>query len=263
MQLSESLILALAQGLTEFLPVSSSGHLALLTRLLSIPENPIGLTILLHVATALATIAILWHTLVRLIRDLLQRNAHAISFTGSLGIATAVTAFIGITFQKSIEAAFTSPALIGIGLLVTTGLLIAMPRNDLSTHRQNTEYYPTISWRSALLLGLLQSIAILPGISRSGATIFAGRSLGLTADQAFKTSFLLSLPTIVGAILLYLTDASDISLSANTFAAFNLAFFTGVAALLLVRNTLKMEKFHYFAFYTGILGIVILLTQAI
>ena len=197
-----ALVLGVVQGLTEFLPVSSSGHLVLAERILRVPSSGVLLEVLLHLATLIAVVALFWRDLVRLARSLFtQDDKEGRREVLFLVVGTLPIVFLGFFFQKAVAAAFTSLTLVGISLLVTGAILLAASRATPTAERSRLRLV------DAVTIGLAQAVALLPGISRSGSTLCAGILCGIEARQAARFSFLLSIPAILGAGVLKLPEA--------------------------------------------------------
>jgi len=186
------LVLGVVQGLTEFLPVSSSGHLVLGQRVLGI--NPPGLLLeaVLHLGTLVAVLILFRRDLVRLTRALFTRGQGRTEI-GRLGVATLPIVLFGLLLQPRIERAFSSMLLVGVCLLVTGGTLFLADRASRRAHREK------VRLSDSLLICLAQAAALLPGISRSGATIATGMFRGIQGSEAARFSFLLAIPAILGA----------------------------------------------------------------
>jgi undecaprenyl-diphosphatase len=252
----EAVLLGLVQGITEFLPVSSSGHLAVLEHLWKLPvESRLPLATMLHGATALAVVFYFAPLLVRLIRGLWARDAarrgSSWRMVGFILLGSVPAGVIGVAFGDLIDRAFSSPLLVGLMLLVTGGVLFgtrfARPRGETG-------------WLRSLLVGVAQAIAILPGISRSGATIASGLYLGMERKEAFEFSFLLAVPAITGAFFL---EARKVDLAALNLTALAVgmvvAFVTGLAALFVLGRAVTGRKLHWFAYYCWAAGLATIL----
>ena len=197
-----ALVLGLVQGLTEFLPVSSSGHLVLAEHILRVPSSGVLLEVLLHLATLVAVVALFWRDLVRLARSLFTRSdKEGRREVLLLVVGTLPIVFFGFFFQKTVTAAFTSLTLVGIFLLITGAILLAASRAASTAQRSRLRLVDSVT------IGLAQAVALLPGISRSGSTLCAGILSGVEARQAARFSFLLSIPAILGAGVLKLPEA--------------------------------------------------------
>ncbi len=263
MSIGEALLLGFVQGITEFLPVSSSGHLAVLEHLWKLPaESRLPLTTMLHGATALAVIFYFAPLLVRLVRGLWARDAtrRVLSWRmfGFIALASVPAAAIGVVLGDIIDRAFSYPLLVGLMLLVTGGVLFGT-RFTQSGHwgqSSSADSPHEFGWIRAFLVGIAQSIAILPGISRSGATIASGLYLGMERDRAFEFSFLLAIPAITGAFLLEFRKVDLAVLNPQALAAGMVAaFLAGLGALFLLARAVAGRKLHWFAFYCWLAGL--------
>lgn len=250
MTVLQALLLGLLQGAAEFLPISSSGHLYLAEHFLGLQELPLLFDVWLHVATLLAVclvfrakIARLFGVLCRLImRKQRPEDRFDAAMLGALLVATAITAAIGFTV-KDIDI---GPQGISLGFLCTAALLLSA--RFLVKPRAKPLPWPL----SGAITGLMQGIAVFPGISRSGSTISAAQFAGFSREEAGEYSFILAIPAILGGLLLSLKDAP--TLASQTGAgmlalAFFAAFVSGLAALLFLLKTIKKGRLHLFAFY--------------
>lgn len=256
MTLFEALLLGILQGLTEFLPVSSSGHLVLAEALLRVPTPGVFVEVALHVATLLAVVLVYRRRLATLVADAARRDPEALRYVGLLALATLPAGLVGLTLRGPIERVFHSPALVGTTLLLTGTLLWTTRWAPCRPGRER----PT--WSAALLIGAAQAVAILPGISRSGATIAAALWAGLRPDRAAEFSFLLAIPAIAGAALLETPDlaAALQDIGTTTLAAgFAAALLTGTASILLLVWMLRRSAFPAFAYYLWAVGALALL----
>lgn len=253
------LILAVVQGLTEFLPVSSSGHLVIVAEIWSsltgqaLP-NQLTLNVLLHAATLLA-ILVYYR---RRVFDLLSKDR---SVVASLVVGTIPAACAGLVLKSRFPTLLESSFVAGVMLLVTAALLLLARRLATGDRR-----YVQLSWSAALLIGIFQAAALLPGISRSGATIFAGLAVGLRRDEAATFAFLLAIPAITGAMILELPDLADagtILPTAKLALAFVVAFLVGLAAIVWLVRWLEAGKLHYFAIWCAVAGIAVIAWQVV
>lgn len=266
MEWFEALILGIIQGLTEYLPISSSGHLAIGQALFGLEDGKSNLTftVLLHVATVLSTVVILWREIVWIFKDIFSRQKWN-SYSGlnegthyaiNIIISMIPVAFVGLFFKDKIEDAFKGNLLlIGICLLVTATLLafayFAKPRQ-----REN------ISPVHAFIIGIAQAIATLPGLSRSGSTIATGLLLGDKKEKLAHFSFLMVIPPILGEAMLKTKDIFEVGFSKamegiSPLAAiigFVAAFVFGCIACKWMINIVKKGKLIYFAIYCAIVG---------
>jgi undecaprenyl-diphosphatase len=251
----EALALAVIQGLTEFLPVSSSGHLVLAQTFFGIdPASAFVYDIVLHLGTALAALVFYRRDVAGVLRGLFPPYRQAPAGLSEarrllllLAAATVPTAVIGLTFKDFFEGLFASPTAVVGALAVTGTFLIAsslLPATTLPVE--------SAPWWRAALIGVAQGIAIVPGISRSGSTIVAGLAVGLRREDAVRFSFLLALPAICGAALLELrhppvgSPGVPVALAAAGFAA---AAATGYLAILLVLRWTRAGKLWQFGLY--------------
>lgn len=261
MTVVDAIILGILQGLTEFLPISSSGHIELGSALLKVQtSNNLLFSLVVHAATALSTIVVFHKDLGLLFSDLYRLKKEATYYTSALIISAIPIAVIGLTYDKEIEGFFSGELLLVGFMLLVTGLLLAM-----------TYYAPQrngkVTLGRSLLIGLSQAIAILPGLSRSGATISTALLLGVEKEKAARFSFLMVLiPILGGSVLNFFDFSRNPEMTAGIdswilFAGFISAFISGLAACKLMISIVKKGKLIYFAFYCFIVGgIAILLS---
>ncbi|MBU1085108.1 MAG: undecaprenyl-diphosphate phosphatase [Candidatus Beckwithbacteria bacterium] len=238
----QGLILGLIQGLTEFLPVSSSGHLVITQNLFQLTEPPIIFDILVHLATSLAVIIVIFNYL---------KNINLTQIKLIL-IASIPAGVIGILLNQQIETLFSSLRLVSFSLIVT-GLI-------LFSTKKLAKKKSSLNSKNSFFIGLAQALAIIPGISRSGSTITAGLHQGLTPKDAFNFSFLISLPAIFGAQLLQLNKLGNLSSAELPTLAigFFTAFISGLLALKTFKKLVIKGKLSYFGFYCLALGCIVL-----
>lgn len=256
-------ILALVQGLTEFLPVSSSGHLALTSEVLersgnAVPEAGLALNVVLHAGTLVAVAVVYGRDLVRMLTEAVRGNPRTLLL---VGVGTVPAGLVGVFLKDRFEALTEDATVSAVCLLVTAALLIAGERDrrarieargglaDASGGRR-------VGFTDAILIGLAQALAILPGISRSGATIATGLLRGLDAREAARFSFLLGFVAISGAAVLEVPDAlaDDRSEPLRLLFGFVLSAVVGVAALRLLLVALSKGAFVWFALYCASVG---------
>lgn len=263
-------ILGIVQGLTEYLPVSSSGHLVLGRELLGVEEPDLFFDIMVHVATLLVTVIFYARSIGRMVTETGEELRDRVNggsttdrplarLSGLIVLGTIPTGLIGVVFKDRLEALFDEPRAACAMLLVTAALLIGT-RFTAATGRSDGE----MTWKDALLIGTVQGLAIIPGISRSGSTIAAALFLGLDRELAARFSFLLSVPAILGALVLKLKDVGDGGLAIDggaTAIGFVAALVTGFAALVALLPLVRRGQLHWFAFYlvpTGLAGLMLL-----
>lgn len=255
----EALLLGIVQGLTEFLPVSSSGHLALFTELLGgnrLPEENLLFTILVHAATALATIIVFRKDIATILSGVFSNGtSEARHFVGKIIVSMLPAVGIGLFFEEEITALFGSNlALVGAMLCLTALLLFFTDRT--------TEKQQSITYKIALIIGIAQAIAILPGISRSGATIATALLIGIARPEAARFSFLMVIPLILGSMAKTLLDNGTISFGTVAIlpmvVGFVAALVSGILACTLMIALVKRSKLVYFAVYCAVVGVAAL-----
>ncbi len=257
MNILEALILGIVQGLTEFLPVSSSGHIELGKAILKTDTaDNLLFSIVVHGATALSTLVVFRKLIFDLLRGILQfSNNESTQYLFKIIISMIPVGVIGILFEDKIDALFTGDVLfVGLMLLVTGSLL------TFSYFSKNTN--KDISFGRAIIIGIAQAIAILPGISRSGATISTALMLGVDKEKATSFSFLMVLPPIIGATLLKVKDYLEAPVIAGGISStmlavgFIAAFLSGLFACTWMIKIVKRGKLIYFAYYCFAIGII-------
>ena len=255
----EALILGLIQGLTEYLPVSSSGHLAIGQAIFGMEygEENLMFTVAVHVATILSTIVILWSEIDWIFRGLFKFELNAeTKYVLNILVSMIPVGIVGLFFKDQVEAIFGSGLLVvGCCLLITASLLIF---SYLAKPRQKEK----ISWKDALIIGIAQAIAVLPGVSRSGSTIATGLLLGNKKESLAQFSFLMVIPPILGEALLdvlKMAKGENVTGSIETFplmVGFVAAFLAGCFACKWMINIVKRGKLIYFGIYCAIVGVV-------
>ncbi len=255
----EALILGIIQGLTEYLPVSSSGHLAIGQALFGMNDGADNLmfTVAVHVATVLSTIVILWTEIDWIIRGLFKCELNAeTKYVLNIVVSMIPVGIVGLFFKDQVEEIFGSGLLVvGCCLLITAALLTfsyyAKPRPK-----------EHISWKDALIIGIAQAIAVLPGVSRSGSTIATGLMLGNKKESLAQFSFLMVIPPILGEALLdvlKMVKGEDVMGGIDTLPlliGFLAAFISGCVACKWMINIVKKGKLIYFGIYCAIVGVI-------
>ena len=259
MDILQAIIMGIVQGLTEFLPVSSSGHLALASEILGTDlaaEDDLTFSLALHAATVLSTIVVLWHEVWRILRGAFSRKFNdEQAYILKIVISMIPIGIVGFCLMDYIEAAFSSLLVVGIMLLVTAALLTF-------AYKAKPRQKDTISYRDAFIIGLAQSVAVLPGLSRSGSTIATGLLLGNRKESVAQFSFLMVLPPILGNALLDILKG-DFGGSVDILplmAGFIAAFITGCLACKFMIEVVKRGKLIYFAIYCAIVGCITIAT---
>ena len=262
MRLIETIILGIVQGLTEFLPVSSSGHLELSRAILgsnSMPQQSLLMTVVLHAATALSTIVIFRKDIAQLLSGLFQfKNNEQFRYAVKILLSMIPAAVTGILFESEIEQLFGGQILaVGLMLLIT-GTLLFLADKAKNTGKQ-------ISYWNAFVIGIAQTVAILPGISRSGATISASVLLGIDRQKATRFSFLMVVPLILGKIAKDIVSGTlaqsqtPITLLMVGFAS---AFIVGLIACRWMIALVRKSQLKYFSFYCYIVGLAAIIYAA-
>lgn len=259
MEWFEALILGIVQGLTEYLPVSSSGHLAIGAHLFGMSgEENLTFTVAVHVATVLSTVVILWKEIVWIFADIFKwKWNEGMKYAVNILVSMIPVAIVGLLFKDKVEEIFGSGLLVvGICLLVTAALLafsyFARPRQ-----REN------ISPLHAFIIGIAQALAVLPGLSRSGSTIATGLLLGNKKERLAQFSFLMVIPPILGEALLDVKDMAELGVSQAMAGlspmalavGFIAAFVSGCLACQWMVNLVKKGKLIWFAVYCAVVGI--------
>jgi len=256
MDIIDSLILGVIQGLTEFLPVSSSGHLELGKALLgdtSLPKESMIFTVVLHFATALSTIVVFRKDLLEIIVDLtkFEWNVNT-QFVFKIAVSMLPAVIIGLLFESQLESLFSNNISLVGAMLIVTGLLLL-----LADRAQNTT--KNVNFKNAFTVGLAQAIAMLPGISRSGATISTAVLLGIDKTKAARFSFLMVIPLIFGKIFKDLLSGEltyDSTQLTTLSIGFISAFLSGLLACTWMIKLVKNSKLKYFALYCGLIGVL-------
>lgn len=258
MTLSVVIILALIQGLTEFFPVSSSGHLALIPFMFGFTMmNPVAFDVFLHLGTLGAVVLFLWKDIVSIIKRLFGKDRTVYQLIMKIIIALIPAILAGVLFNDSISSLFediTKVGYIGYAYLGTAFLLFV---SIFFLHGKKT--IETITYWDALIIGCFQALALVPGFSRSGFTLFGSLLIGLKRKEAFKFSFLISIPVILGASVLELKDMQTIDISRLYLGiGFILALISGLLALIWLKKILSQAKLWVFGIYCALLGILVL-----
>ena len=254
----EALVLGLVQGLTEYLPVSSSGHLAIGSALFGIEgEENLAFTIVVHVATVLSTLVVLWKEIEWILRGMFKMKMNAETrYAINIVVSMIPIGIVGVFFKDEVEIIFGSGLLIVGCMLMLTALLLTF--SYYAKPRQKKD----ISIRDAFIIGLSQACAVLPGLSRSGTTIATGLLLGNDKARMAQFSFLMVIPPILGEALLDVMKmmkgeniAGDIP-TLSLVVGFVAAFVSGCVACKWMINIVKKGKLIYFAVYCAVVGLV-------
>ena len=268
----EAVILGLVQGLAEFLPVSSSGHLALLQQFFGIDENKVLLfAVMLHVGTMISVCIVYWKDIWELIVELcltikdlctgkgLRLDERPVRKLGVLIIiATIPTGIIGVLGGDFFDSLYTSIVPIGIGLIITGFLLVMAERMGSSSRGLEK-----MNFRNAFFIGLVQGIAICPGISRSGSTLFGSLICNLDRKFAVKFVFLISIPSILGSAVLELPDAIEagvtVAEAGPVIVGMLVAAVSGLVAIKTMIKIVSDKKLSYFSYYVWVVGVFVVM----
>lgn len=250
----QAILLGIVQGITEFLPVSSSGHLQLAKELLGVElENNITFDVTLHAATVLSTIVVLWRELWQLLRGAFSKSFNDEQrYILNVVVSMIPAGVMGVLFADQIEALFSSLWFVGLMLLLTAALLTFA---YYAKPRQRSE----ITTRDAFIIGLAQAAATMPGLSRSGSTIATGLLLGCEKSKVAHFSFIMVIPVILGKMLLDILSGEMAAMSVETgvlISGFVAAFVSGALACKFMIEIVKRGKLIWFALYCAVVGLV-------
>lgn len=256
MDLLEAIILGIVQGLTEFLPVSSSGHIELVKAIFDREiQESMTMTVVLHFATALSTCVIFRKDIAEIIKGLFQfKNNSQLHFSLKIILSMLPAALVGVLYDDFIESFFAGKIMLVGFMLLVTGALLFVADKAKTTNKE-------VGFAHSIIIGISQMIAILPGISRSGATISTSVLLGIDREKAARFSFLMVVPLIFGKIAKDLLDLSsgESTISSSDFlpyiAGFVFAFFTGLFACQWMIKLVKKSKLTSFSIYCFVIGI--------
>jgi len=251
----QAIFLAIVQGLTEFLPISSSGHLVIFQKIFGLAP-PVLFDILVHVGTLGAIIFFFREDLVKILQGISKREKDSWHIFWLVVIGTIPAIIIGLFLQRDITQIFDSLKLVGVALLITSGLLISTRWFKLLNRQFNQ-----LNWKDALIVGLFQALAILPGVSRSGSTIVAGLSRKMNRETAFQFSFLLAIPAILGALTLQIPELinSQFNYLNQAIGGMVIAGIVGYFSLVILKRFLVKSQLWIFGIYCFLLGTIILI----
>ncbi|MCP4650652.1 MAG: undecaprenyl-diphosphate phosphatase [PVC group bacterium] len=271
----EYFLLALFQGVTEFVPVSSSGHLVFFQRIFGFEEPMLAFDIILHLATTLAVIVFLYKDLCVMLKEVflalkscikgkalreVWREFTYLRICVFMAAALIPAIIIGVALKDIIENLFGSMRFVGIAFIITGCVLFITKR--LSSNNREMK---NMNIKDALIIGIAQAAAIMPGISRSGMTIASGIFRGLDKNVAARFSFMLSIPTILAASVYQLKDGlGELGVSMPVMTgSFLIAFISGYIALVVLSKMISKAKFHYFSYYCWTMGIITIILSIV
>lgn len=252
------IFLAIVQGLTEFFPISSSGHLAVIPFMFDMNiDNPIAFDIFLHLGTLGAVVLFLWRDLASILQRLTHKDNSVFPLCWKILLALVPAMIAGLLCNDFISSLFediTRIGYIGYAYLGTAFLLLIS-----IFFLRGKKTMETFTYTDALVIGIFQALALIPGFSRSGFTLFGALVVGLKRKEAFKFSFLISIPVILGAALLEIKDIQGLDISSlYLLLGFMIALFTGLFALFWLKKLLNQAKLWIFSLYCALFGVLIL-----
>ena len=263
----EAFLLGLVQGLTEFLPVSSSGHLTIFREILGVdPEGFLDFTVTVHFATVLSTIVVFWSVIVKILKGLLKfRYNDEMDYFLKICVSMIPVAIVGLFFKDRVEALFGGGITTGAVCLIVTAVLLLFSDFFRFKGLSAKEYRNGISYWQAALVGLGQACAVAPGLSRSGTTIATGLVCGVKRENMAQFSFLMVLVPIIGEQLLSVIDMASGEGIASSIGVVPLvcgfvsAFFSGLFACRLMVALVKKSKMRWFALYCAVVAVLLLI----
>ncbi|MCL1912981.1 MAG: undecaprenyl-diphosphate phosphatase [Eubacteriaceae bacterium] len=271
MTVLEALILGIIQGLTEFLPISSSGHLVAASYFFGIEEGGLSFSIILHVATAMAIIVVYWGSVLGIAKefflmlfDIARLKGPCLSkskyrkYAVYIIIASIPAAFVGILLEDFIDGLFKSIYVIPFTFFLTAVVLAF----SNAASRENTTRLEDLGAKKSLLVGCFQALAIVPGLSRSGTTLAGGLFLGLMREEALELSFLMAVPAILGSLLLDIAKVFDTALSLSlpvVLAGFISSTATGCLSIVLFKKMVKKNMTYLFCAYLVLASCIVLI----
>ena len=254
MNFIQAIVLGLIQGITEWLPISSSGHLVLFQNLFGL-EQPVSFTIILHLSSLLVILIVFRKDILDLIKGVLKLEEKSLKMLIYLAIGSIPIGVAGFLFNDLIKSIFNDLRTIGISLLFTSAMLFFSKIPYTKTKK--------LGFKNTLLIGLFQAIALLPGVSRSGMTISTGLIRGVKREEAAKFSFLLFIPAIIGATAFEFQNFVNITQVPELIVSFIVSTIVGLICLNFLLKIIKQNKFYKFGWYCLVLGLIVLLTTYI
>ena len=256
MELIKAIILGIIQGLTEFLPISSSGHLVLAQKIMGFTEPPLIFDTVLHLGTLFAVVLVLWGDIWPLLKKPFQK------MTALLIVGTIPTALLGILLKDFFDNLFKSGKTLGVEFIITGLVLLAAQRMS-NGHKKLKE----TTGMDAIFVGIMQGIAILPAVSRSGLTIAGALFRKMDREFAARFSFLLSIPAILGATVLQVKDIAEggavLPATSSLIGGFIFSFIFGIISVKFMMKVIKEGKLNGFGIYCSVLGALVILDQLV
>ncbi|MGB4253901.1 MAG: undecaprenyl-diphosphate phosphatase [Minisyncoccales bacterium] len=250
MDIFQAVILGIVQGLTEFLPISSSGHLVIFQKLFGFTQAPIAIDTLVHFGTLVSLIFFFWSDIKKVLKD---KKLILLLIIGTIPVV-----IVGFLLQEKIEAIFNSLLLVGISFLITATILF-FTRFVKNSQKNIKE----IGAKDAIIVGLFQALSILPGVSRSGSTISGSLFCSIKKEDAFNFSFYLGMIAILGATILQIPEILNFNAdeAIGGFVGFFFAAVVGFFALKGLKKVVINGKLYYFGIYCAIIGIICIISQ--
>ncbi len=235
-------LLGIIQGITEFLPISSSGHLYFLQKLMDLKENLLAFFVFLHLATLFAVIIFFRSTIIKIFKDKMMLKL--------IIITTVITCIIALIVKLFVSGLFGGKYLLAFCFLINSAILLGI--RNISNNKATS----SMGNKDAVLIGLAQGLAVFPGISRSGITIASMLKLGYERKDAFVFSFIIAIPIMIIAFLVEVKELSSLSFSMGSLVlSFLAAFITGLIAIKIVKIAVINKKFHLFGYYTLLMAL--------
>ncbi len=246
---SQALILGIVQGITEWLPISSSGHLVLFQKLFGI-SPPVAFNVFLHLGSFIVVLIVFRKDIKSLLIGVLKKDTDCINFFIWIIIASLPIAFVGLFFNDFIKSIFYNVRIVGISLIFTSMILFLSKYPQVKNENLNL--------RKAIIIGAMQAITIIPGISRSGITISTGLIQRVEGKESARFSFLLFIPVIIGATIVEGRDLDNITNIGALLFGMVITVIVGFFSLKLLLKVIEQQKFNYFGYYCLVLGLIVL-----
>jgi undecaprenyl-diphosphatase len=244
----DGFLLGFIQGITEWFPISSSGHLAIIKHLLGL-QIPLIFDILLHISSLLVIVVVFWKDIIAIIKGILHWDKAYVKLVIYLIIASVPIAVMGLIFEDLVETAFNNMIVVGICFLITSGILL-ISRYPINKTKE-------LNFTNVILIGMAQAAAILPGLSRSGVTNGMGLILGVKPKETGRFAFLLAIPAIGGSLILKMLDVGQITNIPMLIIGMITAFIFGILSLRFLLWILNAQKLYYFSIYCFIVGVLL------
>ncbi|MGM5482556.1 MAG: undecaprenyl-diphosphate phosphatase [Nanobdellota archaeon] len=249
MDIIQAILLGILQGITEWLPISSSGHLVIFQEMMGL-KDMVAFDIVLHLASLLVILFAFRKRIYDLVSGVIRLQQKELYFAFKLFVATIPIAFVGVFFNDLVKSAFSNPFIVGLSLLATSVILFSVYFSKKNNKR--------LSAVNASIMGVAQAFAILPGVSRSGITISAGLLLGVKKGEAAFFSFMMFIPAIIGAAVFEISSIKAVPELSSLLVGFIAAFISGYLSLKLLIKLIMNNKFWVFGFYCLGLGLLLL-----